>query len=264
MVDKKLLFVLIYLITISITIAQEKKEWNNKKCAVVLTYDDALNVHLDKVIPALDSVNLKATFYLSGFFPGCKNRLEDWRKAAHEGHELGNHTMFHPCIGQMQGREFVKPDYDLKNYSLQRIEDEIKSNNVLLESLDGKIKRTFAYPCGDMTVGNGASYVEKITDGFVGARGVQGMVLQKNNIDFFNIGSFFVSGQSGKELIDIAKEAIKQNGLVVFLFHGVGGEHAINASLKDHSELLNFLKENEKDIWVAPLVDVVEYVKAGK
>jgi sialate O-acetylesterase len=69
-------------------------QWKNRKCAVVLTYDDALNVHLDKVIPALDSLAMKGTFYLSAFYPGCKSRIADWR-AASKGHELGNHTLFH-------------------------------------------------------------------------------------------------------------------------------------------------------------------------
>src|SRR5689334_8367364 len=71
----------------------QPKVWNGKKASVVLTYDDALNVHLDNVIPLLDSVNLKGTFYLSGYFPGCRDRIPDWRRAAASGHELGNHTL---------------------------------------------------------------------------------------------------------------------------------------------------------------------------
>ncbi|MEO5581972.1 MAG: polysaccharide deacetylase family protein, partial [Saprospiraceae bacterium] len=46
--------------------AQNTGNWNGKKCAVVLTYDDALNIHLDKVIPQLNSYNFKGTFYLIG------------------------------------------------------------------------------------------------------------------------------------------------------------------------------------------------------
>ena len=253
----------VFSIVTIIVIAQERKEWNNKKCAVVLTYDDALNVHLDHVIPSLDSLNLKGTFYLSGYFPGFKNRIEEWRKAASDGHEMANHTMFHPCIGQMAGREFVKPDYDLNNYTIQRIEDEIKMNNVLLATLDGKTKRTFAYPCGDMTAG-GVSYVDEIKDDFVAARGVQGMIMQKSNIDMYNIGSYMINGKSGDEMIALVKDAMKQNGLLVFLFHGVGGEHGLNVALKDHSQLLHFLKQNEKDIWVAPLIDIVEYSSVSK
>src|SRR5689334_12514889 len=78
--------------------AQTFSPWPGKKCAVVLTYDDALNTHLDHVIPLLDSFGLKGTFYLTAYAPACK-RIDDWRKAAAEGHELGNHTLFHPCIG---------------------------------------------------------------------------------------------------------------------------------------------------------------------
>jgi sialate O-acetylesterase len=41
----------------------------------------------------------------------------------------------------------------------------------------------------------------------------------------------------------------------------VGGEHAFNVSLQAHSQLLHFLKQNEKDIWIAPMIDVAEYIK---
>ncbi len=260
MYRKKLALMFVFSIVTIIVVAQEKKEWNNKKCSVVLTYDDALNVHLDNVIPLLDSLNLKGTFYLSGYFPGFKNRIDDWRKAAANGHEMANHTVFHPCIGKMAGREFVRPDYDLNNYTLQRIEDEIKMNNILLTTLDGKTKRTFAYPCGDMTAG-GVSYVDELKDDFVAARGVQGVIMQRNNINMYNMGSYMINGTSGDEMIALVKDAMKQNGLLVFLFHGVGGEHGLNVALKDHSQLLHFLKQNEKEIWVAPLIDVVEYLK---
>src|SRR3954471_1640319 len=97
--------------------AQFNQAWQGKKCAVVLTYDDALNVHLDNAIPVLDSLGLKATFYLSAYLPGCRRRIDDWKKAAAKGCELGNHTLFHPCIGNMSGREWVKPEVDMSKYT---------------------------------------------------------------------------------------------------------------------------------------------------
>ena len=36
--------------------------WHNKQCAVVLSYDDAIDVDLDNVVPALDSLKLGAPF----------------------------------------------------------------------------------------------------------------------------------------------------------------------------------------------------------
>jgi peptidoglycan/xylan/chitin deacetylase (PgdA/CDA1 family) len=78
--------------------AQDKKYWENKKCAVCLTYDDALKTQLDNVVPILDSLGLKATFYVSGFFPGFKENMSEWKPVAEKGNGLGNHTLFHPCV----------------------------------------------------------------------------------------------------------------------------------------------------------------------
>lgn len=262
MFKTNLISILILLI-INVAFGQQKSEWNNKKCAVVLTYDDALNVHLDQVIPALDSLNFRGTFYLTGYFPGFSSRIDDWRKAAKSGHELGNHTLFHPCTGKIPGREWVSEERDLSNYSLLRIEDEVRMNNILLQSLDGKTQRTFAYPCGDMMAGN-VSYVDKIKDDFVAARGTKAGILHQNNIDLYNIDSYAMNGHTGNQMIDVVKKAMSEKGLVVFLFHGVGGEHNLNVSLQDHRQLLYFLKRHEKEIWVAPLIDVVDYLTKQK
>jgi sialate O-acetylesterase len=69
---KIFLTVLLLIFSRNILIAQDSL-WQNKTCAVSLTYDDALNVHLDKVIPLLDSLGFRATFYLTGYFPGFVN-----------------------------------------------------------------------------------------------------------------------------------------------------------------------------------------------
>ena len=65
------------------SLAQKKEAtWNGKKCAVVLTYDDALQVHLDNVVPALDSLGLKGTFYLIGNAPVVSTNISKWRKGS--------------------------------------------------------------------------------------------------------------------------------------------------------------------------------------
>ena len=245
------------------TYAQDNSVWHDKKCAVVLTYDDALSVQLDHAIPVLDSLGLKATFYLSGFFPDFRQRVNDWKSVAKRGHELGNHTLFHPCEGKSPGREWVKPDYDLNTYTIQRLADEISMANTLLEALDGRTKRTFAYPCGDMKVGD-SSYVDRTKADFIGARGVTGTLQRIAEIDLNNVGAYLVNGQSGDELISLVRQAMAKNALLVFLFHGVGGGHSLDVPLDDHRKLLSFLKQNEKDVWVAPLVEVLEYVKVSR
>ena len=244
----------------SILHAQARDPWRGKKCAVCLTYDDALNVHLDNVLPLLDSLGFKATFYVSGYFPGFRERVGEWRLLASKGNELGNHSLFHPCEGKAPGREWVKPDYDLNNYTVQRMVDEISMANILLHAVDGQTKRTFAYPCGDIKAGD-TSYVPNIRSEFIGARGVTGKMQTLDEIDLFDIGAYMINGDPGEKLIELVKKAMEKNALIVFLFHGVGGEHSLNVSLAAHSTLLHFLKENEKSVWVAPLVEIAEYVK---
>ncbi len=212
---------------------------------MALTYDDALNVHLDHVIPLLDSLGFKGTFYLSGFFPGLRGRLADWIAAGKEGHELGNHTLFHPCEGEAPGREWVPRDYELNKYTVKRMVDEIVMANTLLEAMDGKRVRTFAYPCGDKEAGD-SSYVDAIRGIFPGARGVQGKIQRKEEIDLYDIGAYMINGQSGEDLIRLARDAMEKQALLVFLFHGVGGEHSLNVSLSAHRELLQFLKHQQQ------------------
>lgn len=256
-------------LTLSLTLAfatstlAAQTPWNNKRCAVALTYDDALHVHLDHAIPALDSVGLKGTFYLSAYMPGCRERINDWKKAAERGHELGNHTLFHPCIGNTPGRQWVTAERDLSRYTMDRFVDEIKMTNTFLSSLDGKTKRTFAYTCGDTVVQN-QSVIPKIEPDFVSARGVHPVMIPAKQTEVYNVGSYMINGQSGKQLIDLVKQAMKTNSAIVFLFHGVGGEHNINVDLKAHHELLQFLKANEKDIWIAPFIEITEFLKENK
>ena len=239
--------------------AQVSNTWHHKKCAVVITYDDAYDQQLDNAIPVLDSLGLKATFYITAFSNSMQTRLNDWKKIAANGHELGNHTLFHPCNGG-KGREWVSPDYDLSKYSVQRMIDETRMTNLFLRALDGKTKRTFAFTCGDMKIGD-SSFINAMKDDFVAARAVRNEMHKINEIDLYNVDCYVVNGETGQQMIEWVKKAMETNSLLVILFHGVNGGNALNVSLQAHSQLLHFLKQNEKDIWIAPMIDVAEYIK---
>jgi sialate O-acetylesterase len=232
--------------------------WHHKKCAVVLTYDDAISQHLDNAFPVLDSLQLKATFYLTA--NGVKDRINDWRKLSAKGYELGNHTLFHPCVGG-NGREWVKPEYDMNRYTVQRMIDEIKMTNIFLEALDGKKKRTFAFTCGDMKV-NDTAFMDLLKNDFIAARAVRAEMHKINQIDLYNIDCYVVNGETSDQMEQWVKQAMDNNALLVILFHGVGGGNALNVSLTDHRKFLSFLKQNEKDIWIAPMMEVAEHIKS--
>ncbi len=241
----------------------ETKAWKGKKCSVVLTYDDALNVHLDNVIPALDSLNLKGTFYLTASSDAATKRISGWKKAAMNGHELGNHTLYHPCDASLPGMSWVKPEYDLSKYSLRRIQDEVKMCNAYLKSIDGKDKRTFAFTCGHKKVIEG-EFIQTLTNEFVAARSVRSQMHSINEQNLMDIDCYSMEGTTGEQMIDLVKQAQSSGKLLVFLFHGVGGEHGLNVSKEAHSKLLHYLKENEKDIYIDTMLNVAEHIKEIK
>lgn len=257
---KKILFSFFLMVAVACR-AQDNTPWNHKSCAVVLTYDDAIDVDIDNVLPALDSLGFKGTFYIIGSSPVLANRMAAWRKAAAEGHELGNHSLFHPCDGSLPGRTWVSADNDLSKYTVRRAVAEIRQTNVLLNAIDGKTKRTFAYPCGDRTIHDTLFY-DGLRKDFVAARGVRGSFDTLGKVDLDNVDCFPMNGNTAGQMIDLVKEAMRTHTLVVFLFHGVGGGHNINVGLHEHSELLHFIKDHDNQIWVAPMVDVAEYVRA--
>jgi peptidoglycan-N-acetylglucosamine deacetylase len=259
---KKTLLLLLFFLAITTGTAQKEiRKWNGKKCAVVLTYDDALNIHLDKVIPMLDSFNFKGTFYLIGASPVVANRIDEWRAASKEGHELGNHSLNHPCDGTLPGRGFVTSENDLSKYSVARTVNEVRTTNTLLKAIDGKEERTFAYPCGDLTV-HDTLYYSYLKNDFVAARGVESNYLPAKEVDLSNVNAFVQIGTTAAQMIAQVEAAEKAQSFIVFLFHGVGGEHALNIDLEEHRKFLQYLSKRKKDIWVAPMVEVAKYIKA--
>jgi sialate O-acetylesterase len=237
---------------------QPKGPWNNHKAAVVLTYDDALNVHLDNVVPALDAAGMKGTFYVPGNALALVERMDEWREIARSGHELGNHTLFHPCDGSLPGREWVSADQDLSIYSFSQLTEEIRVANAFLKAIDGKDQRTFAYTCGDKVVED-SSFVEAISGWFTAARDVVYRIEKQGEINRMEVGSFVAMNHTGEELIAQVEKVREEGGLLVFLFHGVGGEHNMNVSLEAHNKLVEYLQVHEDEVWVAPLVEVAEY-----
>src|ERR1700750_2375559 len=92
----KKLTLLLLLLSYFAAHAQEKITWpDHKKAVIILTYDDALHSQLNVAIPQLDSAGLKGTFFLTGDINA--QTIPQWRKANKKGHELANHTVFHPC-----------------------------------------------------------------------------------------------------------------------------------------------------------------------
>ncbi|QNA44227.1 polysaccharide deacetylase family protein [Lacibacter sediminis] len=257
---KKVIVAVFYVLSLFTCVyAQTNNVWKGKKCAVVLTYDDAIDQHLDNAAPILDSLGLKATFYITAFSQSMQTRLKDWKKLPVKGHELGNHTLFHPCIGNMSGREWVSKENDMTNYSVKRMENEMRMTNLFLQSIDGKTKRTFAYTCGDMKIAD-SSFINGMKKDFVAARAVRNEMHKINEVDLYNVDCYMVNNNSFEEMKAWVDKAIQTNSLLVILFHGVGGGNGLDVSIENHRKILRYIKQKEKDIYVAPMLDLAEHI----
>jgi peptidoglycan/xylan/chitin deacetylase (PgdA/CDA1 family) len=231
-----------------------------RKAAVVLTYDDSLASQLDIAIPALDGAGLKGTFVLAG--SGIRQQdVARWRAAAANGHELGNHTLFHPCA---RAKYPMPVQYQVEIYTGQTMLGEIRTMNTMLTAIDGRSEHAFAVPCGDTMLADGTDYLELLrTSGLVRyERDLQWAA--RLGLDPKHIAAaWFPETATGAEMIEAVKKAERTGQLLVFGFHGIGGDH-LKVSAEAHAELLAYLKAHQSTVWVAPFSTVMDYATARR
>ncbi|MFT2092521.1 polysaccharide deacetylase family protein [Paraglaciecola sp. 2405UD69-4] len=212
---------------------------NNHKVAISLSYDDALQSQLDNAIPALDQRNLKASFYVVPLSVTFKKRLNDWANLAKNGHELGNHTLFHACKKSKPYRDWVTPHKNLDDKLVRAIVDEVTVANTLLNALDGESVRTFTPPCGDQLAKDG-NYIEAVSEQFIAIKGLEdpnfARIIAPNNI-------------GAQDIIDFIEKQPKNVKLINVLFHGVGGDY-LTISKDEHNKFLDYLLTNKDKYWV--------------
>ena len=239
----------------------ESFHWpENYKAAVCLTYDDGLDCHLDVAVPALDAAGLKGTFYCTGFSSSLHNRLEEWRAITIGGHELGNHSLFHPCDGERF--DWVRPEYDYRTYTITRLRDELYTANSLLMAVDGMKERTYAYTCSDFEVGR-INFVDSIRNMFVAARSDGPVPESIDQVDLHFAPSWGVVDPTGTDMINYVKEAQEKGTIAIFMFHSVGGGY-LNVSAKAHQELLDYLKANKDEIWTDTFIHIMKYIRENR
>lgn len=232
------------------------------KAAICLTYDDALDCQLNYAIPELDSVGLKGTFFLTGNSSCLYRRMDEWRAAAKKGHELGNHSLFHPCMKTRPDgtvASWVLPWYDLSKYTIPQLITELRTNNTLLKAIDGKEKRTYAYPCTDCVAG-GILFTDSLKPLFSAARGGKSLPENMEGYNIYDAPSWGVADNTAEELINYVNKARDKGTIAIFMFHSVGGGY-LNTGAGQHRKLLEYIVKNRKDFYCATFREVMEYIK---
>lgn len=257
----KKLFVPAFLFICGHGMAQSAIEWpHHKKAAIVLTYDDALKTQLDTAVPQLRRAGLKATFFLTSDLD--YNMLPRWRKLAKEGFELGNHTLFHPC---MNGEDNpVSSDH----YTPGQMMREIDAMNRMLFAVDGKTSRTYAYPCTETTVG-GQDYVDTLRRyGLIKYARVGGdtgaVITDPVKLNPLLVPALGLEDHTPVDvLIGFVKMVEDSGGMGVIMFHGIGGDY-ITTDTDVHQKLVDYLVERRSEIWVGTFQEVMDFVMKKK
>lgn len=228
-------------------------DWpEGKKIAISLTYDDAVASQLNNVVPSLNKYDFNASFYVVPASEDFRKRFDEWAVLPSQGHELGNHSLYHGCSRKLVG-DWVAKHLDLDERTVEDLVMEIKVANILLRAIDGNEQRTFTIPCGNEMVRDG-NYVEKVIDEFIA---VKGQEVESGFATFLA-----PSGQSGKELINFVKSTPKNAKLVNMLFHGVGegDSHPLKVTKQAHDELLEYLAANQDKYWVDSYLNIMTHV----
>ena len=256
---KKLL--LAALLAVTFTARAQKIEWpQHKKAVIVLTYDDALLSQLNVAIPQLEKAGFKATFFLTADLN--YNTIPRWRVLSEQGFELGNHTIFHPCLPTDDN------PVSSASYTAYGMIREIDYMNDFLFAVDGKMRRPFAYPCAE-TLAGGKDYVDTLRkynlSSYARAGGdTSAVITDFKQLDKLRVPSYGLNGgETGDQLIAFVKKVEQQGGMGVIMFHGIGGDY-ITVSAEAHQQLLNYLKKNEAEIWVVPFQQAMDYATMYK
>jgi peptidoglycan/xylan/chitin deacetylase (PgdA/CDA1 family) len=245
-------------------LAQNSFEWpQGKTAAIVLTYDDALKSQLDIAIPQLDAARLKGTFFLDGDLTPAD--LLRWRKTAKRGHELGNHSMFHPCPREMLPD---RRNYLTDNYDVPRMLEELASMNNVLFGIDAKTARTFSVPCSQTIVG-GTDYTFALKESGLfravrtGGDQWNSVIGEPSKLDLFSVPSYGpVKDPGAAELIAYVERVRAARGLGVLQFHGVGGDY-LEVSAATHQALIDYLRK-QPDLWIGTFQEVMDYARVPR
>jgi peptidoglycan/xylan/chitin deacetylase (PgdA/CDA1 family) len=219
-------------------------------------------------IPVLNEHGLQGTFYLNppregdeGFW---REALAPWRAAAGHGHEIGNHSLRHPCAGNFQ---FTATRGGLEEMTLADIEaDVLEAERRLRAGIPEQTVRSFCYPCYQDYVGVGLhrqSYVPVIARHFVAARGRGETPNHPARCDLHSLWSFPVERMSGAELVGLAERAAGEGRWTILTFHGIGEGHLPVAEV-DLREVCSFLARSRDRIWTAPVATVAQAIGAWR
>jgi peptidoglycan/xylan/chitin deacetylase (PgdA/CDA1 family) len=241
----------------------KKFRWpDGRRAALSIGWDDARPSAVTTGVPIFDDHGVKATFYV---LPrNMTDQVKQWRAAAANGHEMGNHTLKHPCMGNFIG--WQTPETMLENYTLQRMEKEILSANDVVDKMLGVRPTSFAYPCAQTYVGRGRtlkSYIPVVAKHFVvGRAGFSETYASPERCDLAQVPSLDSDNKTFEEMKAILDAAVSKGCWLIFTGHEVGdGKVHQTTSASALDKMCRYLKKHP-EIWVDTVTAVGLHIRS--
>jgi peptidoglycan-N-acetylglucosamine deacetylase len=234
---------------------------NGADAAISLTFDDGMRSQLDVAVPLMDSHQVHGTFYLNPK-EEYRTQLAPWQQVAAAGHEIGNHTVSHPCS---QNFAFITDAgrRGLEQMDLVDIELEIReAGERIREVIPKQLLTSFAYPCYQPFVGRGSartSYVPVVLRHCVAGRGRGEQPNDPRYCDLGYLWSWPCERMSGAHMIGMVEQTAAMSRWGILTFHGIHEGH-LSVGNREFEELCSYLAKQRKRIWTAPLATVAQYV----
>jgi len=259
----KQLFLYILIFSVAFAQAQPSFKWpEGKQAAISLSFDDARESQVLIGTNLLDQFGVKATFYVVP--SSVKNQLAGWKNAVKNGHEIGNHSLTHPCTGNFGwSRKNALEDKTLEimNYELTECNKQIKE----LLQVDSKV---FAYPCGQKYVGSGVdtkSYVPLVATLFQSGRGwMDEAPNDPMYCNFSQLTCIEMDGKTFDQLLPLINDAKKNGQWLVFGGHEINTDGNQTTRVETLRKLMEYVKDPTHGIWIEPVGTVSNYVKAQR
>ncbi len=233
---------------------------DGKRAAISLSFDDARASQPEIGRDLFRKLGAKATFYVNP--PAMEDHLTGWQDILADGHEIGNHTMYHPCTGNFGwSREKA-----LENYNLATMRQELLAANQRVYEMLGVIPVSFAYTCGHTFVGRGAdhqSFVPLVAELFESGRGW--LSETANDPQFVDLALLQGVSMDNKDFEEgirpLVDDAIEQGRWLVLGGHEIGTEGAQTTRVDMLEDLIAYVRQHEDELWLAPVGEIAAYVR---
>lgn len=240
---------------------QSDFQWpEGKRMALSRSFDDARYSQADKGVPLLDKYGVKGSFYV--LVNRVEKRLNTWKNAVKNGHDLGNHTLIHPCSGNF---DWVREEKALENYTLHRMGNELDSANQAIYQLLGVTPVSFAFPCGQTYVGRGKnlkSYIPLVSAMFETGRGWNNEALNNPaKCDMGQLNSFSLDNKTFEEVLPLIESALEKGQWLIFAGHEVDDSGYQTSYLSTIEEICKYASDPENGIWIDNIHNIASYVK---